>query len=88
MVCPGRKGKGKSLSCKAPRGENDIVIRGDILDCRMEVGMLRGKRMQSKTGYSTRAVTRDDAGAYLFKLDSKATSLGEVSKAIKHPWVL
>ena len=41
-----------------------------------------------KTGYSTRAVTRDDAEAYLFKLDSKTTSLGEVSKAIKHPWVL
>ena len=54
----------------------------------MEVWMLRGKRMQSKTGYSTRAVTRDDAGAYLLKLDSKTTSLGEVSKAIKYPWVL
>ena len=46
------------------------------------------KGCKAKTGYSTRVVTRDDAGAYLFKLDSKATSLGEVSKAIKHPWVL
>ena len=65
----------KSIFSKVPLAKSPREGYGDDgrgQEFRVPEGSLNGPRKTDavKTGYSTRAVTRDGADAYLFKLDS------------------